>query len=372
MEGKYAIYNGTIYSGYDCFTDHALLIEGDRIVEIVDRQGIPDGFERIDAQGANICPGLIDLQIYGTGEDLYSAELSPESLLRIDEQLIAQGCTSYLLTLATNSIDVFKKATQVYRATQPLAGLGLHLEGPFLNAKKKGAHPEEYIITADMDLLKDLLEGQNDIVRMMTVAPELLTEPCLAYLQHSGILISAGHSAATMEQATQAFDSGIPTVTHLWNAMSPLHHRDVGLAGAAFNHKEVCASIIVDGIHVSYEAVKISKNLMGERLFLITDAVAKCNKGIYQHIFKGDHFAMPDGTLSGSSLTMLQAIKHCVKHVHLSLEESIRMATLYPARLLKRNDIGQFEKNSLANVLIFNDDYEVISVVFQGDVKSYG
>ncbi len=371
MEGKYAIYNGIIYSGYDCFTDHALLISGDQIEDIVNKQHIPEGYQLVDVGGANICPGLIDLQIYGTGEDLFSAELSSDSLQRINEQLIAQGCTSYMLTLATNSKEVFKKATQIYRDTKPKAGLGLHLEGPFINAAKKGAHPESFIKEATLDALKDLIEGQTDVVRMITIAPELLSEESFNYLKNSGILLSAGHSAATIDEATKAFNLGIPTITHLWNAMSALHHRDVGLAGAAFNHAEVCASIIVDGIHVSYEAVKISKKMMAERLFLITDAVAKCDKDIYPHVFKGDHYVMPDGVLSGSALTMLQAVKNCVQHVDLPLDESIRMATLYPARLLKRTDIGQLEKNALANVLIFNDDFEVLKVVFQGELRSY-
>lgn len=131
--------------------------------------------------------------------------------------------------------------------------------------------------------------------------------------------------------------------------------------------ERVSASIIVDGIHVSYPTVKLSKALMGDRLFLITDAVTTCRKGIYQHVFNDDHFALPDGTLSGSALTMLGAVQNCVEQVGISLEESLRMATLYPARLMKRRDIGNLEAGSLANILAFDQQFKVKSVWFEGD-----
>lgn len=367
MKKKLALTNGIIYSEDSIYTNKALLVKGELIQGIVDGTSIPEGYERVDVEGKNICPGLIDLQIYGTGDQLFSAELTVESIHKIEKNLLSQGCTSFYLTLATNTIELFKQAIQIYKQASSKISLGLHLEGPFLNAAKRGAHPEELIIEANESIIHDLLADHQGAVKMMTIAPEKVSDEAKKYLLDNEILLSAGHSNATLEEASAAFDKGIKAATHLWNAMSPLQHRNIGLPGAIFNHSSVCASIIVDGIHVSYEAVKISKDLMGKRLFLITDAVALCNKGIYQHILNGDHYVLPDGTLSGSALTMLKAIQNCVDHVGISLDEAIRMATMYPADLIERRDLGRLSPGSQANILVFDKNFVVDRVYFQGE-----
>ncbi|NGM72453.1 N-acetylglucosamine-6-phosphate deacetylase [Sphingobacterium sp. SGL-16] len=367
MERKFALTNGVIFSGDKTFKHKALLIEGNAIAGIVDNAEIPSDFDKIDVQGKNICPGLIDLQIYGSGNHLFSAELTTEAIYKIEQSLLKQGCTSFYLTLATNTLGLFKEAIEVYKSAKPRVALGLHLEGPFLNPAKRGAHPAELILEPNVSMLEELFASHEGTVKMMTIAPELVSDDCLGYLQKQDVLISAGHSNASLEEAKASFAKGIRTVTHLWNAMSPLHHRNVGLPGATYNHSSVHASIIVDGIHVDYEAVKISKAMMGARLFLITDAVAACDRGIYQHVFNGDHYGLPDGTLSGSALTMLQAIKNCVKHVGIPLEEAIRMATIYPVNLIGRKDLGRLEAGALANVLVFDSNFDVDSVYFEGE-----
>ena len=366
MKRKIALTNGIIYTNNVVLHNKALLIEGEYIHAIVDIDLLPLEFEIIDVKGKNICPGLIDLQIYGSGNHLFSAELIVDSIHQIENLLLRQGCTSFYLTLATNSIDLFKKAIKVYQTAEPKVSLGLHLEGPFLNPSKRGAHPAELIKEATLPILEDLLANHNGAVQMMTVAPELMQDECMAYLQAEDILLSAGHSNATFEEAKLSFDKGIKTVTHLWNAMSSLHHRNVGLPGATYTHSSVNASIIVDGIHVDYEAVKISKEIMKERLFLITDAVAKCEKDIYHHILNGDHYVLPDGTLSGSALTMLKAVQNCVQNVNIPLDEALRMATLYPANLIDRQDLGRLDEGAVANVLVFDVDFNVDAVYFKG------
>ena len=367
MKRNIALTNGIIYTGNQILHGKALLINAGEIQTIIDAKKIPEGYDIVDVQGKNICPGLIDLQIYGTGDQLFSAELTAESIYKIEDQLLQQGCTSFFLTLATNTIELFKEAIAVYQSADLKVALGLHLEGPFLNPAKRGAHPEDLIIIPTIDILEDLFAGDNGVVKIMTVAPERTSDECLNFLQNKGVLISAGHSNATFDEAISSFDKGVKTVTHLWNAMSPLHHRNIGLPGATYNHGTVNASIIVDGIHVNYEAVKISKAMMQERLFLITDAVASCDKGIYQHVLNGDHYVLPDGTLSGSALSLLKAIENCVKLVGISLEEAIRMATLYPANLINRTDLGRLEQGALANILVFDSDYSVDSVYFEGE-----
>lgn len=365
--GKIALLNGHIFNRDHVFSDHALIMQGEKISGICPASAVPADAEQIDVQGANICPGLVDLQIYGAGDDLFSAELTTESIVRIERRLLAQGCTSFILTLATNTIAVFKEAIRIFNSYQPQSALGLHLEGPFLNPQKRGAHPAELIVSPSVELIADLLAEDQGAVKMMTIAPEQIDNESLEMLLQRSILLSAGHSAASFEQGMQGFDKGIKAATHLWNAMSPFHHRDIGLPGAVFQHPEAAASIIVDGIHVDYQAVKIAKELMGRRLFLITDAVATCDKGIYQHILNDDHYVLPDGTLSGSALSLLGAIRNCVAHVDIALEEAIRMATCYPANLIGRSDIGNLDPGSWANVLVFDADFNVQAVYCKGE-----
>lgn len=363
---KRALVGGIIFSDYDQIENKALIIDDGIITAIVDFDQIPSDCERIAVNGANICAGLIDLQLYGDGDDLFSAELTSESLQRISERLVRKGTTSYMMTLATNTFEVFKEAIRVADNFKHDALLGLHLEGPFLNAKKRGAHPADLIVKPTIENIKELLGEQQTIVKMMTIAPECIDDDVLAYLQSYELLLSAGHSDATFEEGTKGFDLGIPTSTHLFNAMSPLHHREVGMVGAIFNHATACSSIIVDGHHVNFEAVKVAKKQMGERLFLITDAVAACSKGIYQHVLNDGYYALPDGTISGAALSLFESVRNAVLHVGISLDEAIRMATTYPARLLKRADIGNLNIGSVANLLIFTSDFELQEVMVKG------
>src|SRR5690606_38472989 len=138
------------------------------------------------------------------------------------------------------------------------------------------------------------------------------------------------------------------------NAMSPLHHRQTGLPGATFLAEDVHASIVADGIHVAYEAVAMSKKLLGERLFLITDAVEESRNGVYKHQRNGDHFILPDGTLSGSALTLMQAVANCVHHAGIPLDEALRMASLYPARLFGATDRGDIAAGKRADLNVFD------------------
>src|SRR5690606_3673539 len=364
---KIALVNGHIFNEDHVFLDHALVMQGEKILGICPVSAVPTEAERIDVKGANISPGLVDLQVYGAGDDLFSAELTMESIARIERRLLAQGCTSFVLTLATNTIAVFKEAIRIFNSYQPQSAIGLHLEGPFLNPQKRGAHPAGLIVSPSVELITDLLDTDEEAVIMMTIAPEQFDAESINLLLQRSILLSAGHNAASFGQAMQGFDGGIKAATHLWNAMSSFHHRDIGLPGAVFRHPGVSASIIVDGIHVDFQAVRIAKELMGRRLFLITDAVAACDKGIYQHVLHDDHYVLPDGTLSGSALSLLDAIRNCVQHVDIPLEEAIRMATCYPADLIGRSDIGNLNTGSWANVLVFGADFNVHSVYCKGE-----
>jgi N-acetylglucosamine-6-phosphate deacetylase len=191
------------------------------------------------------------------------------------------------------------------------------------------------------------------------LAPELSDPGIIRLLTDAGVVVSAGHSNATFREAAEGFSSGITATTHLFNAMSPLHHRDTGLPGATFETGHIYAGIIADGIHVDYHTLSISKKIMQERLFLITDAVEETTGGPYVHIKQKDRFTLPDGTLSGSRLTMLQAVKNCVEHAGIPLEEALRMAAAYPARVINASGKGEIAAGYRADLVIFSKDLAV-------------
>ncbi len=317
-----------------------------------------------------LLPGFIDLQIYGAAGQLFSAAPSVAALTLIEDDLLKKGTTGFLACIATNTPEVFNQCIAVAKAHRAVAKncLGLHLEGPFINAKRRGAHVLEYIRKASLDEIKALLDFGDGVIKMMTIAPELQDDAVIQYLLDQGVVVSLGHSDATFEQATQAYNSGIQTTTHLFNAMTPIHHREPGIPTAVFNHDRAMASIIVDNQHVSFEVVKIVQKLMKDRLFLITDAVTECATGPYQHQKLGDKFVMPDGTLSGSSLTMLQAVKNCVQHCGITLSEAIKMATLLPAKLIGQEHLfGKIAAGQQANILVLDQTLNLQQVIFKGE-----
>jgi len=226
---------------------------------------------------------------------------------------LAGGATNILPTVATNSTAlIFKAIDAVKEYQQRSTGiLGLHLEGPFINPKKKGAHLEQYIIKPTMEFAQQLVAASEGVIKIITLAPECCDEAIVKYFIDNGIKISVGHSDATFEQANKAFDAGATLVTHLFNAMSPLNHRAPGLPGAAFQHHTALSSIVADGFHVDFNVIAIAKKIMQERLFIITDAVTGSN-GVYPHVLTAERYVLPDGTLSGSALTMIKAVCNCI------------------------------------------------------------
>lgn len=320
-----------------------------------------------------IIPGFIDLQIYGAAGKLFSAEPTIDSLSIMEDELLSKGTTGFLACLATNTPIVFDECIKIAKSHRKNSKnfLGLHLEGPYINTKYSGAHVKEYIRKANLDEVKALLDFGDGVIKMITIAPELQDDDVIQYLLDNNVVVSLGHSDATFNEATSAYNKGIQTTTHLFNAMSPLHHRKPGIPTAVFNHNKAMASIIADGVHVDFEVVKLSQKLLKERLFLITDAVTACSTGPYKHKLVDNKFVMPDGTLSGSALTMLQAVKNCVNYCDISLLDAIKMSTIYPAKLIKHeNIIGKIEINHQANLLIIDQDLNLKKTIFKGQIIS--
>lgn len=364
-----AFINARIYTGEEEISGQALLIENDKIKAILSPAEIPAGARIIDLPGLNIAPGLIDLQIYGSGGQLFGGKPTVEALRQMETDLLSQGCTGFLATVATNSPEIVEQAiaaAKAFRNESMGIFLGLHLEGPYLNPKRRGAHPEKFIKKATLAEVKHWVESAEGEIKMITIAPELQDQEVIDYISSQNIVISAGHSDASYAQASSFFQQGVSAATHLFNAMPSIHHRDPGLVTAILNQKPY-TSIVADGIHVDFAVIKMAKEILGDKLFLITDAVTETKEGVYQHVFNTDRYTMPDGTLSGSCLSMWQAVKNCVDFAGISLAEAIRMASLYPARLIgHQQHRGLIKPDMQANLIIFNDELKIEKTCFRG------
>ena len=358
------ITNSQFFSGNELINSHNIWIEKGKIVAITNAE-IPNGYEIVDAHQNYVVPGFIDLQIYGSGGNLFSAYPTVKTLARMDADLLHKGTTSFLACVATSSHEIVRQAIAAAKTYRSMAKgfLGLHLEGPYLNEKRKGAHVSSFIKKASLAEVKELVALADGVVKMMTIAPELQDDEVIDYLLANNIVLSIGHSDASFEQATAAYNKGITATTHLFNAMPSIHHREPNLPVAAFNHPKAMASIIADGNHVNFEVIKMAHQLMQERLFLITDAVTDCKIGPYQHQLEGDKFTTADGTLSGSNITMLQAVQNCVNHCGIPLSAALDMASLTPARVIGQEKyLGKIEVGYSADLLFLSPDLKLTKV----------
>jgi N-acetylglucosamine-6-phosphate deacetylase len=360
-----------IFTGREIHTGKAVLVRDGKIVDLVAATAIPAGYRVRELPGYMLAPAFIDLQIYGGNGKLFSAEMTTESLDAVYEYCLQGGCTQFMITLATNSIEKFIHGFEVAREYRNNGGkglLGVHLEGPYISAAKKGAHLEKFIKRPTPEEIKHLLQKGKDVFRMMTLAPEQCDRACIELLLGNGIIVSAGHSNATYEEAIDGFYQGISAATHLFNAMSPLQGRQPGMVGAIYDNNDVRGSIVCDGVHTDFASVRISKKIMQDRLFFITDAVTEVEYGEYRHIFRGDRYTLPDGTLSGSALTMLKCVTNGVEKAGIPLPEALRMASLYPAIVLgEQARRGVIEPGAHADLILLDDQLNLQQVIVDGD-----
>jgi N-acetylglucosamine-6-phosphate deacetylase len=280
--------------------------------------------------------------------------------------------TAYLPTFITASEDRLVSALRgVPKTTDGPRILGVHLEGPFLSPRRLGIHPSAYRRDPDVGLLERLLDAGP--VRLVTLAPELPGADALVdRLLKSEIAISCGHSDATSEEAEAAFDSGVRTVTHLFNAMRPFRHRDPGIAGTALARDDVIVQLILDGVHLALETASVVWRAASGRVALVTDAMAGAglDDGTYRlgglEIEIVDGVARgPQGALAGSTLTMIEAVRN-LHALGASFEEAIEAATEVPARVLRLPTVGRLTVGSPADLVVLTDELEVERVLVEG------
>ena len=340
-----------IFTSKEWLYDHSVVVEEDIIIDIIPTKSIRKFKQQRIYK--SIVPSFIDIQIYGAHNKLFAVYSNADALFKLYDYCSNGGALHFCPTVATNSYEVFYQcidAIKDYWQKDGKGCLGLHIEGPWINKIKRGAHIESLIHSPNIKEVKKLLAYGKDVIKIITLAPEVCSDAVVDLIQSYNIIISAGHTNATYQQAFQCFDKGIPTVTHLYNAMSTLQHREPGVVGAVFNHPNVKSSIIPDGYHVDYAAVKIAKKIMKERLFVITDAVTKTTKGFYPHQKAGDKYES-NGILSGSALTMKKAVNNLVDFCDIELEEALRMCSLYPARVLGLKHLGKIAKGYKASFI---------------------
>lgn len=359
MNNKKAYTAGTVFTGTDKLRHHAILTNNGRIEALVPSIAVPEGYEVKDfGKNATIAPALVDLQLYGANNRLLSVYPDAQTVSDIVQYSRNGGAAWCMPTVATNTYEVIFKCIDAIRSYWQQGGtgsLGLHVEGPWISMEKRGAHNPEWIFAPTLEQVKELVEYGKEVIKIITLAPEVCTPEMLEYIQLQKIIISAGHSNATYQQAIETFNTtGISTVTHLYNAMSSFQHRAPGLAGAVLDHPLVKAAIIPDGHHVDYAAIRIAKKILGERLFAITDSVTTTTEGYYKHEFAGDKYTS-NGILSGSALTMHKAFKNLVVYAGIKVDEALKMCSLYPARVIKYSDEIALLKNGYPAALIVLD-----------------
>lgn len=321
-----------------------------------------EGYNHLEAVPI-IAPALIDLQIYGAAEKLFSEFPTATTIQSIYDYCLEGGTAFFQPTIATQTNEIIYQAIDAVRAYKNNGGkgcIGLHIEGPWINPAKKGAHKEALIHAPNIDEMKALLNYGAAEISMITLAPEICSEKIIELIQAADIVVSAGHSNADYHTATSFFDSGISVATHLFNAMSPFQHRAPGLVGALFNHQKAMSSLVADGNHVDFEAIQIAKKIMGDRLFCITDAVTTTKTGFYQHQLVEDKYEC-NAVLSGSALTQIKSIHNLVDKVGIDLGEAIRMCSLYPAMVMQKENItGKIQINEKANLIGLSADMALL------------
>lgn len=325
----------------------------------------------LDVSSGFLCPSFVDVQVYGGHSLLFSNRPTVESIQATADEHLQTGTTHFQITLNCSPWETMKDAISSCKTYMQNGGkglVGLHLEGPFFAPSKRGAHVLEFVRTPDRDFCRRVVQETEGLPTYMTIAPEVFDKESLSTLMNSPIMLSIGHSDATFEQATEAFNAGISRVTHLFNAQSQWTSRALGIVGAAMDHPAVRASVVADGLHVDFAGIRLAKKLMGDRLFLITDAVTEDVSGPYFFSKSGGiRFTDENGVLSGSALTMDQAVRNCVEKVGIPLEESLRMASLYPAEVLGLDDkLGTIEVGKEASFLWLSDDLKVKGVWRRG------
>ncbi|MGS2722603.1 N-acetylglucosamine-6-phosphate deacetylase [Porticoccus sp. GXU_MW_L64] len=375
---KTALLNGSIFDGEQLHSDCAVIIDGNCIDSVIPQADVPaDISSRVDLQGHCLVPGFIDLQVNGGGGIMFNSAPTVDTIRTIVAGHRKYGTTGLLPTLITTSFEVMEQAiTAVEQAlAEGVPGvLGIHLEGPFLNAEKKGAHDANKFCLLDhqgVGLVSSLKHGKT----IVTIAPELSSAEMIGELKSRGLTICAGHTNADYDQTRQALDAGIHGFTHLYNAMTPLQSREPGMVGAALEDRNSWFGIIADGYHMHPAAfsVAVAAKQKGGAI-LVTDAMSTVGAEEKSFVLDGETIHSVDGrcvnaagSLAGSDLNMMSAVNNAAEFAHIDWFEAVRMASLYPAQAIGLdNELGYIKPGYRASFTLINDKRQVVNTWVDG------
>jgi N-acetylglucosamine-6-phosphate deacetylase len=335
--------------------------------------------EIVNLDGGFLLPGFIDTQVNGGGGVLFNEAPTPETIATIGRAHRAFGTTAFLPTLISDELDVIDAAMRaVERAiADGVPGVvGIHVEGPFISAARKGTHDQtkfRQIDAASLKLLSSLTRGRT----LVTLAPETCTPDDIRALVAAGVTVAAGHTDADYATMRAAFDAGVTGVTHLYNAMSPLTHRAPGAAGAALDDQQAYVGVIVDGHHVDPVALRIAMRARPrDRFMLVTDAMPTVGSASKSFTLQGKTIRVVDGvcvdehgTLSGSDLDMASAVRNTVRMVGIPLGEAAVMAATAPAAFLGLGDRGRLDPGRRADLVWLDRALQVRGVWVGGQAQ---
>jgi N-acetylglucosamine-6-phosphate deacetylase len=368
---------GRVVTDYEVWPEGSVLIEGGAIGDVSpDDSLLGEADEIHDYPDSLLLPGFVDLQVNGAfGVDVAT---EPSRVTELSKVLLSTGTTAYLPTVISSPEGLYEEVLPEIPAGEPSSGaevLGIHLEGPFINLDKRGAHAAAHVVPPDPKLLARLLDLGP--VRIITLAPELEgSGELMALALRRGVAVSAGHSDAPFGVAYEAFDASVAGVTHLFNAMSAMHHREPGLPGAAFAHPRAVCGLIADGLHVHPEMVGLAFRMLGpDRICLTTDAISAAGMGDGEYrlatrtvYLDGGVPRLGSGAIAGSVLTMGGAFRNILAFTGCTVPEAARMASTAPARLIgegKRK--GRLAPGYDADVTVLAPDLSVEAVWRAGE-----
>ena len=366
----FAITNARIFDGTDFLDGKSVIVRDGNVDKIVDAAALPADLTVIDGNGQMLAPGLIDVQVNGGGGVLLNDQPTVDGVRAIMQAHRKYGTTAMLPTLITDHRD--KMETAIAAVTDAIdAGVpgivGIHLEGPYLNPERKGVHSADIIRPMEDDAIELLTRLSNGRI-LVTMAPEKAAKGTIKALANKGVLVCAGHTAGNYAHIQSAIDEGLRGFTHLFNAMSPMTHREPGVAGAAMADDTTWCGLIADGYHVHPAVLKVAIRAKATgKIMLVTDAMPTVGADDKRFTLGGEEIiaadgrcALADGTLAGSDLDMISAVKNCVEMVGLNLGEALRMASLYPAEFLKLDDkMGRIAPGYQADMILFDDAFNV-------------
>ena len=380
VNGRLILPDERVGGHFEAISGLALLIEDGRIKDVVSEVRLRADYAKYqtwDAGGRYVSPGFINIHIHGCfGAD--TMDKKPEAIKTMCQNLPAHGVTSFLPTTITASIEDIQAALDRVREfmknpwlAQGAEVLGANMEGPFINPAHRGSHQVRHVVPARFSLV----EPYADVVKYITVAPEEMdgfsfVDKC----REAGIIVSIGHSGAIYEEAVDFFQQGVSHATHLYNAMSPLHHREPGVVGAVLEADNVVAELITDDVHCHPAAQRLACRLKGDKLVLITDSCRACGLGDgvselggQQIYVEGGLATLADGTIAASVASMNEVVRNFARNTGLSLPRVVELVTKVPAQeldcLWQR---GILEPERLANITVFDDDVNIFATFVRG------